>query len=167
MPDWELPPPPSSYASRMQRVAEADELVSVGPDCSGRKACLTREAAEAWHSMRLAAGSDGVELLLVSAFRSVERQAEILAGKLARGMSLEAALEYSAYPGFSEHHTGDAIDIGTSGARHLEEEFEHTAAFFWLRGRAADFSFHLSYPRGNPSGIAYEPWHWCLRRDGF
>ena len=164
MPDWELPPPPSSYASRMQREADACELVNVGPDCFGRDAYLTREAASAWQSMCFAAASDGVELLLVSAYRSVERQAEILAGKLARGMSLEEALEYSAYPGFSEHHTGEAVDLGTTGARHLEEEFEHTAAFRWLLGRAADFSFHLSYPRGNPSGIAYEPWHWRFRR---
>lgn len=161
MPDWELPPPPTGYAARMPRFDEASDLVAVGPDCLGREAHLTAEAAAAWREMRDAATADGIELLLVSAFRGLERQAAIVSGKLARGMSLEQALEYSAYPGFSEHHTGRAIDIGTTGTPHLEEEFESTAAFEWLRTHAGSFGFRMSYPRGNPHGIAYEPWHWC------
>lgn len=146
----------------MPRAEEATELVNVGPDYLGRDAFLTPGAAEAWKLLQQAALMDGIELLLISAFRSVQRQAELLTAKLARGMSLAQALEYSAYPGFSEHHTGNAIDIGTAGARHLEEEFEHTAAFEWLCRNAANFGFSLSYPRGNRFGIAYEPWHWCF-----
>lgn len=163
MDDWELPPPPAGYDARVPRVDEAAVLVSAGPDCLGRDAFLAPAAARAWEEMRLAAGVEGIELLLVSAFRSVDRQTAILRGKLAKGMSLEEALEYSAYPGFSEHHSGMAIDIGTPGARHLEEEFEHTAAFAWLCEYAAEFAFHMSYPRGNRFGIAYEPWHWCFQ----
>ena len=34
----------------------------------------------------------------------------------------------------------------------------------WLRTNAPRFGFHLSYPRNNPHGIGYEPWHWCWRR---
>ena len=112
--------------------------------------------------MQSAARSDGVELILVSAFRGIERQAAILGAKLAKGMPLAQALEYSAYPGFSEHHSGNAIDIGSPEARHLEPEFEATRAFAWLMANAAAYHFTLSYPPGNPSGIAYEPWHWCF-----
>jgi zinc D-Ala-D-Ala carboxypeptidase len=158
-----LPPPPPGYHSRVSRVDEAVELVNVGPDYLGREALLTPETAEAWTSMQETARHEGIELMLISAFRSVRRQAEIIAGKLAKGMTLEQALEYSAYPGFSEHHSGRAIDIGSAECRHLEEEFETTAAFDWLCRNASDFGFSMSYPRDNESGIAYEPWHWCFR----
>jgi D-alanyl-D-alanine carboxypeptidase len=156
-----LPPPPEDYMSRVPFVAEAPDLVSAGPDHLGREAFLTPSAANAWAAMRDAARVDGIELILISAFRSIDRQAELLSAKLAKGMTLGQALEYSAYPGHSEHHSGNAIDIGTTSARHLEEEFENTPAFGWLAGNARHFGFSMSYPRGNPCGIAYEPWHWC------
>ena len=158
----ELPPPPTDYAARLPAIAEATSLVSVGPDHLQREAFLTASAAQAWLAMSEAAAVDGIELILVSSFRSIVRQEEILLGKLAKGMTLEQVLEYSAYPGFSEHHSGNAIDIGTNGARHLEEEFEFTAAFAWLCEHAARFGFAMTYPRNNPHGIAYEPWHWCF-----
>jgi len=156
-----LPPPPADYASRVPMVAESADLLGVGPDHLGREAYLTPAAARAWAAMRDAAGADGIELILISAFRGIARQTEILAAKLAKGMTLDEALEYSAYPGHSEHHSGNAIDIGTTAARHLEEEFETTPAFAWLNANAGRFGFLLSYPRGNPHRIAYEPWHWC------
>jgi len=156
-----LPPPPAGYASRVPMVAEAADLVSVGPDHLGRESYLTPTAARAWTAMHEAARADGIELILISAFRGIARQTEILAAKLAKGMALDQALEYSAYPGHSEHHSGNAIDIGTTTARHLEEEFETTPAFAWLNANAGRFGFLLSYPRDNPRGIAYEPWHWC------
>jgi D-alanyl-D-alanine carboxypeptidase len=162
MDEFDLPPIPPIHAARMPRVAQASEFAFVGLDHLERDAFLTPRAAHAWERMKLAADADGVELVLVSAFRSVARQAAIVAGKLAKGMTLEQALEYSAYPGFSEHHSGNAVDIGTAGARHLEEEFESTPAFAWLCEHAADFGFSMTYPRNNPFGIAYEPWHWCF-----
>ena len=74
-------------------------------------------------------------------------------------------LRVNAAPGYSEHHTGRAIDLGTIGCRALEEEFELTEAFAWLENNAAHFQFSLSYPRNNPSGVIYEPWHWCFQAD--
>ena len=44
-----------------------------------------------------------------------------------------------------------------------EESFETTPAFAWLSQHAARHGFSLSYPRGNPHGIVYEPWHWRFR----
>jgi D-alanyl-D-alanine carboxypeptidase len=69
-------------------------------------------------------------------------------------------LEISALPGFSEHHTGRAVDLGQTGTPPLTEEFEHTNAFNWLQSHAKEFSFSMSYPKGNQHGIAFEPWHW-------
>jgi len=113
--------------------------------------------------MQAAAHADGVALRIASAFRSIERQAEIVRAKLARGLSLDAILEVSAPPGYSEHHTGRAVDVTTDGVRPLEIEFETTDAFRWLSRRAGEFGFLLSYPAGNGHGYAYEPWHWCHR----
>jgi zinc D-Ala-D-Ala carboxypeptidase len=140
---------------------EANDLVTADIDGSGTEHRLAAAAATAWHAMKAAAASDSVTLQIASAFRSVERQTEIIRRKLGAGMSLPQILVVSAPPGFSEHHSGRAIDITTTGARPLEQEFDGTAAFQWLSRSARSFGFSLSYPRNNRHGYLYEPWHWC------
>lgn len=142
---------------------EATELVVVETGEDGRRHRLVPSAAKAWGSLREAARTDGVEISIVSAFRSVERQAEIVRAKLARGQSIDQILSVSAPPGYSEHHSGRAVDVTTEGVRPLEVEFEGTAAFAWLARHAERFGFFLSYPRRNRYGYAYEPWHWCFK----
>jgi D-alanyl-D-alanine carboxypeptidase len=142
---------------------EACELVSVGSDIQGREQRLTPQAAVAWSEMRSAAERDGQTLQLVSAFRSVDYQKQIIKRKLAAGQSWEQILRVSALPGYSEHHTGRTIDITTPGCEPLTEEFEKTSAFRWLSTRAGKFGFTMTYPRNNPFGIAYEPWHWTFK----
>lgn len=155
---------PAKYLSRSPRFVEATELVSVGCDIHDREALLDPGAARAWLAMREAAAADGVTLSIVSAFRSHERQAEIVARKRKLGQTWEQILRLSAYPGFSEHHTGCAIDVGTPGADDLTERFADSPAFAWLEENAGRFGFNLSYPRENPHGVAYEPWHWRWRK---
>ena len=140
---------------------EADklEIAEIGDD--GREYCLTPAATAAWRNMKHAAAGDGVVLRLASAFRSIDRQVEIVRDKLARGATLQEIFSASAPPGYSEHHSGRAVDITTDGVPPVEIEFEHTAAFTWLLKNAARFGFALSFPRGNPYGYQYEPWHWC------
>ena len=140
--------------------AEAEELVTVRSLPDGREIRLVPAVAEEWRAMVQAAVRDDVSLVLVSGFRSVDYQRQILERKLARGETLERILQVNAAPGYSEHHTGRAVDIGTPGCAPLEEEFENTAAFRWLQQHAGDFGFRLSYPRFNPARIIYEPWHW-------
>ncbi len=154
-----LEPPPQSRG-RAPLFSEPTALVSIGPDRLGREAWLEPNTAQAWQSMQAAAAAAGVTLWIVSAFRSIARQEEIVAAKLRRGLSWEQILKFSAYPGFSEHHTGTAIDLATPDCPDLVEKFETTEAFRWLARHASGFGFALSYPRGNPHGIAYEPWHW-------
>jgi zinc D-Ala-D-Ala carboxypeptidase len=145
---------------------EAAELVVAETGENGREHLLVPAAARAWSALRQAAQADRVAITIVSAFRSVERQAEIVRAKLARGQSIDEILSVSAPPGYSEHHTGRAVDLTTEGVRPLEVEFEGTAAFEWLSGNAERFGFFLSYPRQNPYGYLYEPWHWCFRESG-
>jgi D-alanyl-D-alanine carboxypeptidase len=147
----------------MPQYPEATSLVDCGFDSAGRRAYLTPTTADAWISMRSAAADLGLNLILVSAFRSHSYQAEIWKRKLSRGIPWEDILSVSAFPGFSEHHTGRAIDIGSPDSLDLTESFEDTAEFGWLSDHAASFGFHMSYPRNNAFGIAYEPWHWALR----
>ena len=157
---------PRNYARvhRLRLQHEPARLTSIGLDIHGREQWLIPFAARAFAAMREASQHDGVELQVVSAFRSIEYQLGILERKLAHGLSIDEILRVSAAPGYSEHHSGRALDLTTPGFAPLEEEFEGSSAFAWLTRNAAKFGFHLSYPRGNPRGIAYEPWHWVSRR---
>ena len=110
------------------------------------------------------AADDEVSLFLISAFRSVEYQHELIAAKLEKGQLIEQILRVNAAPGFSEHHSGRALDLGTSGCDALVEEFENTIAFQWLMENSAAYHFYLSYPRKHASGMDYEPWHWCFQQ---
>jgi zinc D-Ala-D-Ala carboxypeptidase len=145
---------------------EPIRLAWAGFDRFGRPLWLHPGAARAWINMRRAAARQGVLLDAISGFRSAAYQAGIFRRKLARGQTLEQILAVNAAPGFSEHHSGRALDIGTPGEPPAETSFEHSTAFAWLCRRAAMFGFSLSYPRGNPSGIQYEPWHWCWHPPG-
>ncbi len=154
---------PKDYAQRFQLPlrTETRELVSIGADVYGREQKLHPQVAEHWQAMRSQAQRDNVLLLVISAFRSVDYQRGVIARKLARGKSLDEILKVNAAPGYSEHHTGYALDLTTSGQMSLETGFENTNAFTWLMQHAGHFGFQLSYPRENPHGIAYEPWHWA------
>lgn len=153
----------SHWIEARQLVAhtEPQTLVVAHTGLGGREFLLTPPAAAAWMAMQQQASTDQITLALVSAFRSVARQREIVLDKLGQGLSIDTVLQSVAPPGFSEHHTGRAIDIGTSEDCALEEVFEDTPAYQWLTLHAADFGFHMSYPRGNPCGFVFEPWHWC------
>lgn len=155
----------------LRLVREPSELASIGRDIHDREQWLVPRAARALARMRASARGDGIELQIVSAFRSARYQLGILARKRERGQPIDEILRVSAAPGYSEHHSGRALDLTTPGFAALEEEFERSRAFAWLLKHAARFGYALSYPRGNAHGIAYEPWHWCWhekhRRDAF
>ena len=145
----------------LKRVREPARLTFIGNDIHSRPQWLAPRAARAWSHLREAAEQAGVQLQVVSAFRSIEYQLGILRRKLERGQSIGQVLAVSAAPGYSEHHSGRALDLTTPGFAPLEEEFERSDAFAWLSTNAQRYNFRISYPRGNPHRIAYEPWHWC------
>jgi len=140
---------------------EANKLVSIGCDIYQRDQKMVPGAALAWQSMCDAAARESIKLQVVSAYRSVDYQAAIITRKLESGEGIDDVLRVSAAPGFSEHHSGRAIDVTTPGYAVLEEEFELSEAFAWLTERAGEFRFRMSFPRSNPHGVAYEPWHWA------
>lgn len=140
--------------------APLSELEPITPD--GRIK-LRAAAAKKFKAMSAAAQADGVRLVPISGFRSIQDQQHLFFDiKAQRGQVTAKRAEVSAPPGYSEHHTGYAIDIGDARtpATNLSPSFEKTAAFKWLEKNAAYYSFELSFPRDNPQGISYEPWHW-------
>jgi D-alanyl-D-alanine carboxypeptidase len=153
---------PLDYGRRRRLMIqpEARELATIGTDIHGREQMLQPESAMAWYDMRNAAEADGITLQVASAFRSVGYQVAIIERKRNNGQSIEEILEVSAAPGYSEHHSGKALDLTCPGSEPLEECFENTLAFEWLTENASGHNFRLSYPRNNRHSIAYEPWHW-------
>jgi D-alanyl-D-alanine carboxypeptidase len=149
--------------TKLPRCLEEKNLIPINEN--GREFLLHPVAILAWKSMRAQAMLDGIGMQIVSAYRSVSRQNEIIDKKRKAGMSDGDIFKYSAPAGFSEHHSGLAIDITTDGFKPFEEEFEKSEAFDWLQQHAGHFGFTLSYPRGNQYGIGYEPWHWLHHGD--
>ena len=144
----------------LELVPEPATLAYAGRDRYRRPLWLLGAAASAWQAMRASALREGVALEAISGYRSHDYQLGIFRRKLARGQTVEEILRVNAAPGFSEHHGGHVLDISTPGEPAAEESFEATPAFRWLQEHAGDFGFEMSYPRGNPHGIDYEPWHW-------
>jgi len=146
--------------SGLELVPEPEWLAFAGFDRYRRPLWLLAPAARAWTHLREAALRDGVVLEAISGYRSHDYQLGIFERKLARGQTIDDILAVNAAPGFSEHHSGTALDIGAPDEPPAEESFERTPAFAWLRANASGFGFAMSYPRDNPHGIVYEPWHW-------
>lgn len=102
------------------------------------------------------AAEDGIELRIVSAYRSFDQQAE-LKGVYTQSYG-SGANAFSADQGYSEHQLGTAIDIlGTTDG--LSNSFAATPEYEWLVNNAYKYGFILSYPEGNQYYI-FEPWHW-------
>lgn len=131
---------------------------------------LETEAAKAYIRMKSAAEKDGINLRLLSGYRSISYQQKLLEKgikeRILSGMSPDAAELDAGHniapPGSSEHNTGLALDIVRPEDDDVYEEFEETEQFGWLLEKAADFGFILRYPKdaAHITGYVYEPWHY-------
>jgi zinc D-Ala-D-Ala carboxypeptidase len=145
--------------------ADPARLQSIGTferDGYERPESLDYEAAQAFTSMQVAAEAQGVKLMPVSGFRSIEEQKSLFNNQIERKGGIEAAAQYSAPAGHSEHHTGYALDIadGNQPESDLKHDFEMTAAYQWLLANAQTYQFEQSFPKDNQQGVSFEPWHW-------
>ena len=108
-------------------------------------------------------------LMVESGYRSPAHQAITFLTYLEKfAFDIKYVASGVALPGYSQH--GDpintAIDVINQGGIPTDEEpelFAHTPEYQWLLDRAADFDFHLSYPKRNEFGVKFEPWHWQYR----
>ncbi|MCW1927686.1 M15 family metallopeptidase [Bhargavaea beijingensis] len=121
------------------------------------------EAREAFEEMAAEALLEGFDLDAFSTFRTFERQQELYDRYVERD-GVEAADRYSARPGYSEHQTGFAFDIGeaTQPEHYARESFGDTPAGQWLFANAHRYGFILRYPEGKEdvTGYMHESWHY-------
>ncbi|MGN0665805.1 MAG: D-alanyl-D-alanine carboxypeptidase family protein [Huintestinicola sp.] len=139
---------------------------------SWREYYMDSRMAEYLKQMIKAASEDGIELIVMSAYRSIEYQQRNFDNSVdermnEQGMTYEeaynATLKEVQLPGYSEHNAGVAADIMSDEYVSMDDAgFEDTKAFRWLSEHAADYGFILRYPKGkqNVTGIIYEPWHY-------
>ncbi|MDH2443570.1 M15 family metallopeptidase [Amnibacterium sp. CER49] len=123
---------------------------------------LRKEASDAVVTMFDAAKRDGLDLASNSAYRAYTYQVSIYDTDV-NDMGKAAADKLTARPGYSEHQTGLAIDIGAaSGNCSLAACFETTPEGRWLAAHAWQYGFLLRYPKGLTSitGYDFEPWHY-------
>ncbi|MGB5972585.1 MAG: M15 family metallopeptidase [Nodosilinea sp.] len=140
--------------------APAEELVALSTNASIR---LHPAAATQYEEMTQAAARDGIRLVALSGFRSqAEQEAIFFSLKAERGQDAQTRAEVSAPPGYSEHHTGYAVDVGDANqaATHLNADFVSTPAYKWMETNAVRYGYELSFPPENLQGVAFEPWHW-------
>lgn len=121
----------------------------------GYRIYVTRETHEAFVKMATAASRDSIELITDSGFRSPGFQMRIIKRRLKEGQEPRRVFREVAPPGYSQHHTGRALDLVPSEAR-----FAHTETYQWLQEHAAEFGFEQSYPDDPESPFPWESWHW-------
>lgn len=146
---------PDGYMPELENAVEGDY--------SDQK--LDYRVAPYYNAMYQAALDDGVELVPISGYRSVERQTRNFENKIQKYIdegygeieATQMAAKIILPPGTSEHNAGLAMDICS-----LYESFEDTEEFEWLSENAADYGFILRYPEDKQdiTKIIYEPWHW-------
>ena len=116
---------------------------------------LTEACAAAFRKMQQAAWKDGIDLYIVSGYRSYSTQQRIYNNYCARD-GKAVADTYSARPGHSEHQSGLAMDLNS-----LSASFAYTAEGRWLAANAYKYGFIIRYQKNKQAitGYVYEPWH--------
>lgn len=167
--DWQLVL--VSPEHKISKEVSANQLVTVD---GGQQ--IDRRIQQPYEELVAAARKAGIQLKLISAFRSVSDQTSVFNTRVAQLMSREnlseeaakkRAMQTMTEPGYSEHHTGLAIDVvdqewlASNPSMILDESYsEHTGAK-WLQENARRFGFIVRYPDGKEAitKITYEPWH--------
>jgi len=130
---------------------------------------LIHEANVALNNLFNDAANKGLQLNVVSSYRSYDEQQKTFAFwvgyEIAHGATPAKALELTkvrvAPVGNSEHQLGTAVDIGCA---HCDQSYGSAAnkrVYDYLELNAQNFGFVLSYPKNSESitGYRYEPWH--------
>lgn len=120
---------------------------------------INKEAYDAYLKMKTAMNKEKLNIQIISAYRSYDYQEELYERYL-KNEKQEIVDTYSARPGFSEHHTGLAIDIDNTKLDF--NKFYLTKEFIWMNNNAHKYGFILRYPKDKEkiTGYKYEPWHY-------
>lgn len=116
-----------------------------------------REAVVAFKNMYEAAKKEGLGLVINSSYRSYQDQENIC--NTFKDLYGEGYVtKYVALPGFSEHQTGLAFDIGSTSSKVFAESKEYE----WMKENAYKYGFILRFTKANAyiTGFRSEPWHY-------
>ena len=159
--DWRL-----LLVNPQNPIAE-DFAVELAPTLLGYQ--VDARIVKPFEQMVSAAQLDGIELMPCYGYRTFEQSAQLFEKQINRQMAAgltreQAELEakrWVAPPGYSEHHTGLALDIVTPSNQVLTAAFAETDAAKWMAQNAHRFGFILRYPQDKQeiTGIVFEPWH--------
>lgn len=123
---------------------------------------LRKEPAAELEKMVAAASKENIKLNLQSGYRSYSFQVSLY-NRYVQQQGKAVADTQSARPGYSEHQTGFAADLGSIGNTSCDVEacFADTPEGKWLASNAYRYGFIIRYPKGMDSttGYIYEPWH--------
>lgn len=139
---------------------------------------LYGECYEAFLKMANAAKAEGIDMVIVSAFRSFSSQKWIWenkwnGGRKVEGIDLttiddpveraEMILLYSSMPGTSRHHWGTDFDINALENSYFESG-EGLILYEWMLENAREYGFYQVYTAfgedTRTSGYQEEKWHW-------
>ena len=120
---------------------------------------INKEAYDNYLKMKDDMQKENLNIRIISAYRSYDYQ-ESLYDRYLKTDKQEIVDSYSARPGFSEHHTGLAIDIDNEKLDY--NKFYLTKEFSWMQDNAYKYGFILRYPKDKEdiTGYSYEPWHY-------
>ncbi len=143
---------------------------------------IHKKAYKPFLKMRQAALKVGIDIKIVSGFRSFERQLQIWNNKyklyqkqdISDKEIIQKIITYSTIPGTSRHHWGTDIDIIDANVSQpetdllLEENYHGNGVYCklneWMQSHAHEFGFYLVYTDNyNRSGFNYEPWHFSYK----
>ena len=126
----------------------------------GMSQTMREDGAAALEEMFAAAKAEGINLAIVSGYRSYSKQSSIYGRKKAQN-GQEAADKVSARPGTSEHQLGLAMDLAKRGSSQLNNAFGKTDEGKWVAANAHKYGFIVRYMEGyeDVTGYIYEPWH--------
>lgn len=141
------------------------ELVEIEPGYS-----VDTRIAEPLKKMLADAEKEGLNIIICSAYRSVERQIQLFNSsvreRINKGMSYWEAYKDTclnvAIPGKSEHAMGFAVDLISNQYSELDAKQAETKEAQWLEANCYKYGFILRYPPSKTAetGIIYEPWHY-------
>lgn len=147
---------PDDYESKV-------ELIEV-ENSFGRKFQIEKTTYKHFQNLRKEMLAEGIQIELDSVYRSVARQEELVK-EFTEKYGEDYVKKYVAVPGFSEHHTGLAVDICLVVDGKIiddnDEMLAQTEIFAAIHKHLADNGFILRYLPGKEkiTGYAYECWH--------
>lgn len=142
--------------NKHNRLRDGYEPYSLVTSLSG--ILVTPETDDALMRMADQAAAEGLNIQACSGYRSFEKQQSLYEGYI-QDYGQDYADRYSARPGYSEHHTGRAIDL--ISPQGVFDDFESTSECQWVHENAWKYGFILRYPEDceKITGYSYEPWH--------